>query len=201
MSANYHIKRADRIGRLQAKADKAQRLADSALARARRMADGIPFGQPILVGHHSEKRDRNYRARIDRTYRRAFDLEATAKHYRERAEATESNKAISSDNPDTVAELTDKLARLCANQAQMKATNAAWRKAGRPPFLDRDWGQNEAPHPTYQLSNLNANIRRIKDRIKQLEQAATAEAIEEGHGTVKLVENVDENRVQVIFPG
>ena len=31
---------------------------------AHTMADGIPFGQPILVGHHSEQRDRNYRERI-----------------------------------------------------------------------------------------------------------------------------------------
>ena len=26
----------------------------------------IPFGQPILIGHHSEKRDRNYRRRRPR---------------------------------------------------------------------------------------------------------------------------------------
>ena len=201
MTADYHVKREDRIERLRAKADKAQRLAESAMARARRMADVIPFGQPVLIGHHSEKRDRNYRARIDRTYRRAFDLEATAKHYRERAKAAEANKAISSDNPDAVTELTDKLDRLHARQTKMKAANAAWRKAGRPSFPDRDWGQNEAPHAPYELSNLSGNIRRIKERIKQLEQAATAETVEEDHGLVKLVENVDENRVQLIFPG
>jgi hypothetical protein len=33
---------------------------------AHRMADAIPFGQPILDGHHSEGRDRRYRDRIHR---------------------------------------------------------------------------------------------------------------------------------------
>ena len=39
----------------------------------RAMLDVIPFGQPILVGHHSEQRDRNYRARADRKARKSIE--------------------------------------------------------------------------------------------------------------------------------
>lgn len=39
---------------------------------ARDMAVQTPFGQPILVGHHSENRDRNFRDRIHNTFGKAF---------------------------------------------------------------------------------------------------------------------------------
>ena len=47
--------------------------AESSHARARERASVIPFGQPILVGHHSEGRDRNYRADISRDFERSFE--------------------------------------------------------------------------------------------------------------------------------
>lgn len=40
---------------------------------AHRMADAIPFGQPILVGHHSESRDRRYRDRIHSKQGKAYE--------------------------------------------------------------------------------------------------------------------------------
>ena len=45
-------------------AGKAKDRSAAAFDAAGKRAEGIPFGQPILVGHHSERRDRNYRARI-----------------------------------------------------------------------------------------------------------------------------------------
>lgn len=53
--------------------------------RARDMGEAIPFGQPILVGHHSEGRDRNLRGRIHNTYGKAFALQDKAKHYEQKA--------------------------------------------------------------------------------------------------------------------
>ncbi|MFI6317372.1 DUF3560 domain-containing protein [Nonomuraea sp. NPDC050556] len=61
---------ADRLeDRRHALANKAERHAGraaSAYGRAHEIADGIPMGQPILVGHHSEKRARKDREKIDR---------------------------------------------------------------------------------------------------------------------------------------
>ena len=39
--------------------------AATAFEGVRRIADNIPLGQPILVGHHSEKRARKDQARIE----------------------------------------------------------------------------------------------------------------------------------------
>ena len=53
----------------------------------------------------------------------------------------------------------------------------------------------------YSLQNNNANIRRVRERIEQLKRAATAEQVDQDHGVCQLVEDLDENRVQLIFDG
>ena len=53
---------------------------------------------------------------------------------------------------------------------------------------------------TWQLSNNNANIRRIKERIAQLEKAETEQTTEQMIGEVKLVDSVEHNRLQIFFP-
>lgn len=76
---------ADKIDRAAARADaltrKAARLdaqSQAAHDRATTMASAIPFGQPILIGHHSEQRDRRYRQRITDTYDKSFRLASEA---------------------------------------------------------------------------------------------------------------------------
>lgn len=50
-----------------------------------RIADGIPLGQPILVGHHSERRARKDKERIDSGMRRAVKMWETSKYWEARA--------------------------------------------------------------------------------------------------------------------
>lgn len=54
---------------------------------------------------------------------------------------------------------------------------------------------------SYQLKNNNANIRRVKQRIAELEAQADDETTEQEKYGVKIVDNVDENRIQLFFPG
>lgn len=56
-----------RAERLQARSDKHARARDAANDRAEAISDRIPFGQPILVGHHSERRARRDAERIHRS--------------------------------------------------------------------------------------------------------------------------------------
>ena len=49
------------------------------------LADQIPFGQPILVGHHSEKRARKHAQKIENGMRRAVNLWETSKYWKMRA--------------------------------------------------------------------------------------------------------------------
>jgi hypothetical protein len=57
--------------------------------RARRgvaaIADNIPFGQPILVGHHSERHARKDAERIQNGMRRAVKMWETAQYWQDRA--------------------------------------------------------------------------------------------------------------------
>ena len=78
----------NRAVRFAAKAEKASERSDELIERAHKMSDIIPFGQPILIGHHSEGRDRNYRDKIQNTYRRAVAEDEKAKYFENRANAS-----------------------------------------------------------------------------------------------------------------
>lgn len=74
--------RAERFSDYEAKrGTEAARAAD----HARTLAGGIPIGQPILIGHHSEARARRDAERIERGMRKAVDLFDTAEYWRHRA--------------------------------------------------------------------------------------------------------------------
>lgn len=74
--------RADRFGTLSSKrADDADRAHQSVAA----ICEAIPFGQPILVGHHSERRARKDAERIDNGMRQAVRLFETAEYWKQRA--------------------------------------------------------------------------------------------------------------------
>lgn len=60
--------------------------AESTAAHVKSIADGIPFGQPILIGHHSEKRARRDAEKIENGMRRAVKLWETSEYWTRRAE-------------------------------------------------------------------------------------------------------------------
>jgi Domain of unknown function (DUF3560) len=81
------IERAQRrAGRRMKWAESAEKKAEQARATADNLASVIPFGQPILVGHHSERRDRTYRNQIDRNYRKESGELSKAEYHKQKAE-------------------------------------------------------------------------------------------------------------------
>ena len=202
--------------RLLDAAETARGLSQNLHKRAHDMAEIIPFGQPILVGHHSEKADRRYRGRIHSTFERSFEASKRADDLERRA-ANIGQGGISSDDPNVIDKLREQLTKIETEQAKMKVANAAIRKgkteeakisnlvqlgfsqsiAGmliQPDFCGR------VGFPSYKLTNNNANGRRIRERIAQLEQASKIEAIEiEGKG-YEYREDPEENRVMFVFP-
>jgi hypothetical protein len=117
------------------------------------MASAIPFGQPILVGHHSEKWDRNYRRRIHNNYDKGFQELDKADYYRQKAEAVDNNNAISSDDPDAIKKLKAKLEKLEGQRTKIKEINKQARREGKD------------QHPAYMLRNLGSNIWTVKQRM------------------------------------
>lgn len=82
---------AERAEQLNARAERAERLAASREASAHQIADGIPLGQPILVGHHSEGRHRRDLARMNSNQEKAYELRQKADGLRHAAATAEAN--------------------------------------------------------------------------------------------------------------
>jgi hypothetical protein len=206
----YEKRQAERKSRLEDLAKRTMAESDAAYNHARKMAEVIPLGQPILVGHHSEGRDRRYRARIWKKQDQACELAAKAKHYEEKA-ASVGTGGISSDDPQAVEKLQAELAKLEKLQDTMKKANALVRKQDREGLAALGFSETRISQlftpdfcgrigfPDYALTNNGANIRRIKQRIEALQ--VPTETKESQEGDVTLREDATENRVMLIFPG
>lgn len=125
---------------------------------------------------------------------------------------------ISSDDPQALAKLEAKLAKLEKHQELMKAANAAIRMKDKEKgdkrlaelgYTPEEIAELRAPdfagrigYPAYALQNNNANIRRIRERVEELKKRQTEPAPEgwEFDGG-QVVVNTDENRLQIIFDG
>jgi len=119
----YEEKLAAKKARYEERAANAEYASQETYRQARRMGDAIPFGQPILVGHHSEGRDRNYRAKIHNTYGKAFELQDKAEYYAQKA-ARIGTGGISSDDPEAIQKLRDELTNLGECQYQYRPAMA-----------------------------------------------------------------------------
>lgn len=214
--ARYNAKRSARIERLKARAAKTQAESTSRLARARSMASVIPFGQPILVGHYSEGRDRRYRAKIENNYRKGFEAMEKAKEIESRIESAENNDAIYTEDPQAPEKIVSKLEELEALQARYKAINKAHAAYLKNPAslekadlsegdkkLIREWNPaysfEKHPIQPYTLTNLSANIRRLKQRAQVVEKMQTAETTEKDVNGIKIEFAPNENRVRIHF--
>ena len=215
----YEQKIEARKERYLALSEKTRARAKARMEQARRMADAIPFGQPILVGHHSEKRDRKFRERIHQNFGKGFDLLEKAAYYERRAKGV-NDYAISADDPDAVKKLRERVENLKSSQERMKAANAAIRKhqkegpEAQQAALERLGFQPDRAKAiltpdvmgtvgfaSYSLSNNNANIRRLEDRIQILEKAQALEDRETPYAWGTIRENKEINRIQFRFDG
>lgn len=134
--------------------------------------------------------------------------------------------AVKSDDPEVLDFLRAKLAGLEEAHALMVSANAYYRKnktlegfEGIPadtmawitrPGVYLPGGRNGdgsplafygKPFPTYELTNSNANIKRVKQRIETLEAVKASKSIEEEHDGYTYRENSEAMRVQLRFDG
>lgn len=126
---------------------------------------------------------------------------------------------IMSNNPDAISLLSEKLDRETAEQEQMKEINKAFKKFDKSLSLydffksagieDHKQMQDISynvkvfgrPYPSYSLTNINARIKSLKNRIERLENYSKLERKEITKGDVRIVQNVDIMRLQIFFPG
>lgn len=129
----YRERRGARADRLREWAARREAKSNAAYEGARRIADGIPLGQPILIGHHSEKHHRRDLERIDNGMRASVEHSKMAESMTSRADNIESaaDRAIYSDDHDAPERLAERVATLEATRDRYKAVNAIIRKALR----------------------------------------------------------------------
>jgi phospholipid N-methyltransferase len=110
--------------------------ADAASAAVDRIASGIPMGQPILVGHHSEKHARRDAKRIEDGMRRAVQMWDTAEYWKYRA-AGALRHAKYKERPDVRARRIKGLEADKRRQERSRDEAAKW---------IRGWGKLNHPH-------------------------------------------------------
>jgi hypothetical protein len=216
---NYEEKRQNRILAYQELAKKFKKQSEELCNQSINDLKHIPAGQPILVGHHSEKRHRRDLEKSDNKMRKSIELAKKAEYYEEKAKSALCNASISSDDPNAIEKLQEQLKDRKDAQEKMKTANKIVKskklqevekieklqeigipeKYGlillQPDFCGR-FG-----FPPYKLSNNNAGIKRIENRIKTLEAAAQRETKEEIIKGVTCVHNTEDNRLQLFFDG
>ncbi len=77
----------NRVERYEARAETAEAQSTAAWETSNKIASFIPFGQPILVGHHSEKRHRRDIEKIGNAMNKSVELSNKAEYYSDKAES------------------------------------------------------------------------------------------------------------------
>lgn len=216
---NYEEKRLYKIEQAKERADKAEQESDQRYKAAKQISDFIPFGQPILVGHHSEGRHRKDLSRIDTNMRKSVEADEKAKYYTEKAERLENNYVISQDDPEAVTKLKEKLAGMERSHELMKACNKIIKnsKISDVEKVEQMQAQGLSEQQaikmlepdycgrigfaSFKLTNNNANMSTVKKRINELTRKSEQQTTEKEINGVQLIDNVEENRLQAFFPG
>ena len=124
---------------------------------------------------------------------------------------------IKSDDERAIEKLEEKLEDLKGTQERMKAANKAIRMKDTEAGDDalREMGYSEEAikqlrepdfcgrlgYPGYLLTNNNANIHRVEERLNRLKAVKEKGSSEQEFGTFKVVENTEDMRYQIIFDG
>lgn len=198
--------------RLELKAEKRREWAESRrkkaaarFAASHAIVGQIPMGQPILVGHHSERRHRRDIERSHNHMAAGCESQKMAEHHESKADGlqTQLERSIFSDDADAIEKLEAKAAELDAAAENCNAINKAWRKhKDDEPALFAAWqalGVSEA-HCVLLLKNAKeytwtrargpmdakydrANARRARQRIEEIKaRNARTQAAEDAGG-------------------
>jgi hypothetical protein len=201
--------------RLERKAERREEWANSREAKSNEAfkrtdlsesATGIPFGQPILVGHHSEGAHRRVIARAESAMRAGVEHSNMASHHHYKAAGIRSqlDRSIFSDDENAIQAIEDRIAGREQERAKNNAINKIIRRKPKnestPEKIEElgALGISEATAtlllepdfcgrvgiPSYVNQNLGGNISSDRKRLAglkvQLERKEAAEETDEG---------------------
>ena len=155
--------------------------AEAASKRAQEIGQRFEFGQPIILGHHSEARARRDRERVDSAMFQSLEHARMAQKHNESAATIERqlDESIYSDDEDAVAQLRARIADREEQRRHARGINVELRKTGSLEglVLTKDeedaivsaaqmYGRKEIP--SWYLQNLGRSIGRDRKRLTQL---------------------------------
>lgn len=187
-----------KLGRRLDWAASRDRKANAAADTASAISQRFEFGQPILVGHHSERKARRDQERMQNLAGRAVESHQMAEKHRSAAAGLQHqlDTSIFSDDPDAPEALARRIADLEAKRDRMKAVNKeikrgeGWAKrlaAAGAPLTDAEikhlannqrfapgasTGNADPGFQRYEITNLGGNINRLKKRLAGLARPA-----------------------------
>lgn len=200
-ATEYQERKKARAERFRSYAENARTRAVQAYERSKRIGDCIPMGQPILVGHHSERRHRADLKRIENGMQTALKEDRKAEYWERRAEAVLDSNAIFADDPEAMDKLDAKADRLLAYVEEMKRINKEWRKNGgnldaiemSEKMRERARGNLQVwtrggPFPAFLITNARARMRKAQERKEVIEKAKDFEGFELNGHVVKAID-------------
>lgn len=198
---------------------KANQQSEEAFKQSDKMMEYIPAGQPILVGHHSERAHRNLLDRSWNALGKSVKLGEKAEYFQQKAKAAENNNSIYLGDDDAVDRLQEKVDALEKSQNMMKSANKILRSKkmsdiakveqlqalgfseSKSVELTKPDCYGEYGFPSFMLTNNNARIRDAKQRLERAKKLKETEDKEYTINSVRVVENAKENRLQLFFNG
>lgn len=175
--ADYEERRKRRIERYEQLSLKAKEESEArGNSTANRILMSTP-GQPILVGHHSERAHRRLIKRANDDIRKSIELSEKSDYYDRKAKNAVNSNAIYNDDPEAINKLKDKLERLEQERKEIK----------------------KREHFDWELRNIGATIRETKMRIDRLEELEKVEFPDIVFSGGKVIHNKEINRIQIFF--
>ncbi len=174
---DYEERKEYKKERYQELAEKSREKSQQHYEQYQKMSNAIPLGQPILTDHYSANATRRGYEKMHSQFDKSIEADNKAEYYDNKVEAIENNNSISSDDPKAIEKLQARIEQLEKAKIEVKAR----------------------PHEWYELPYLNADIRRLKDRIKEIQELEELQFEEITFTGGKAILNRDINRIQILF--
>ena len=174
---DYEERKERKKERYQELAEKSREKSQEHYEQYQKMSNAIPLGQPILTDHYSANATRRGYQKMHNQFDKSVEADNKAEYYENKVDTIENNNSISLDDPRAIEKLQDKLEKLEHEREIIKSR----------------------PHATWELQNIGAEIRRIKQRIKQIEELEELDFKDIEFTGGKAILNREVNRIQLIF--
>lgn len=196
-------------------ATKADARSDARFNTAHSIVANIPLGQPILVGHHSEKRHRRDLDRMASNMTKGVEESKLADHHRSAASGLEHalDRSIFSDDENATDALSGRIAENEAKRERMKLINKLYRKGDAAKLAEMGLNLESLrerlnhpdvmswcriPYPAYELSNLGGRITADKKRLVSVKNRQLRSELADKNGGT-FIENEPNGWCRVTF--